>query len=139
MRQALSFVHDLQNDLEPTHRRHGVEPVHESSPHLQAVLAHQSGNRQRQPLQVVDQHVVHHRGPDRAVVSVQLSDPVSSDLVGLHLGPLDQQVELWIDLLHGAPKLEGEFLPLLLVSVKAHGTSFRPSSWFRAKQDAQQQ
>ena len=76
------------------------------------------------PLQVVDQHVVHHRGPDRAVVSVQLSDPVSSDLVGLHLGPLDQQVELWIDLLHGAPKLEGEFLPLLLVSVNAHGTSF---------------
>ena len=60
--QALSFVHhpvdillfpdlgrhhDLQHDLEPTHRRHGVEPVHESSPHLQAVLAHQSGNRQR--------------------------------------------------------------------------------------------
>ena len=67
-------------------------------------------NRQRRPLQVVDQPVVQHRGPDRAVLSVQLPDPVTCDLVGLHLGQLDQQVELRIDLLHGGPKLEGEIL-----------------------------
>ena len=67
---------------------------------------------------MVDQPVAQHRGPDRAILSVQLPDPVSCDLVGLHLGPLDQQAELRIDLLHGGPKLEGDFIPLLLVSAE---------------------